>query len=62
MSRFLRILANGSSEFLTSISSAVMGLMLNFFLLKYGGTSAVAAFAIVMYVDKHHRYAELWPL
>lgn len=26
-------------------------MMLNFFLLKYGGTSAVAAFAIVMYVD-----------
>lgn len=51
VSRFLRILANGSSEFLTSISSAIMGLMLNFFLLKYGGTSAVAAFAIVMYVD-----------
>ena len=28
-----------------------MGLIMNIFLLKYGGTSAVAAFAIVMYVD-----------
>ncbi len=51
LAQFLRIMANGSSEFLTSISSAIMGLILNIFLLKYGGTSAVAAFAIVMYVD-----------
>ena len=44
LAQFLRVLANGSSEFLTSIASAIMGL-------KYGGTAAVAAFAIVMYVD-----------
>ena len=51
LAQFLRVLANGSSEFLTSIASAIMGLIMNIFLLKYGGTSAVAAFAIVMYVD-----------
>lgn len=51
LAQFLRILVNGSSEFLTSIASAIMGVVMNIFLLKYGGTSAVAAFAIVMYVD-----------
>lgn len=46
-----RILANGSSEFLSNIATSVMGMVMNLFLLRYGGTQAVAAFAIVMYVD-----------
>lgn len=48
---FLRILANGSSEFFSSISMSIMSIVFNFFLLKYGGTTAVAAFSIIMYVD-----------
>ncbi len=48
---FFRILANGSSEFFSNISMSVMSVVYNFFLLKYGGTTAVAAFSVIMYVD-----------
>ena len=48
---FLQILANGSSEFFSNISMSVMSVVYNFFLLKYGGTIAVAAFSVIMYVD-----------
>ena len=48
---FLRILANGSSEFFSSISMSIMSIVFNFFLLKYGGTTGVAAFSVIMYVD-----------
>ena len=48
---FLRILANGSSEFFSSISMSVMSVVYNFFLLAYGGTTGVAAFSVIMYVD-----------
>lgn len=48
---FFRILANGASEFFGSISMSVMSIVFNFFLLRYGGTTAVAAFSVIMYVD-----------
>lgn len=48
---FGRILANGSSEFFSNISFSVMAMTYNFFLLKYGGTTGVAAFSVIMYVD-----------
>ena len=48
---FFRILANGSSEFFSSISMSVMSIVYNLFLLKYGGTTGLAAFSVVMYVD-----------
>lgn len=48
---FLKILANGSSEFFSNISMSVMSVVYNFFLLAYGGTTALAAFSVVMYVD-----------
>lgn len=51
LSAFLRILANGSSEFFSSISMSVMSVVHNFFLLSYGGTNAVAAMSVVFYVD-----------
>ncbi len=51
LKNFLCILANGSSEFFSNIASSVMSVILNLFLLKYGGTTAVAAFSVVMYVD-----------
>ena len=47
----IRIVANGSSEFFGSVSMSVMSIVFNFFLLKYGGTTAVAAFSVIMYVD-----------
>lgn len=51
IARFFRIIANGSSEFFSTVSISVMSVVMNLFLLKYGGTTAVAAFSIVMYVD-----------
>ena len=48
---FLRILANGSSELFSNISMSVMSVVYNFFLLAYGGTTGVAAFSVIMYVD-----------
>ena len=47
----LRILANGSSEFFSSVSMSIMSIVFNFFLLRYGSTTAVAAFSVIMYVD-----------
>jgi len=49
--QFFRIVANGSSELFSSIATSIMSVVMNLFLLKYGGTTAVAAFSIVMYVD-----------
>ncbi len=51
VSVFLKILANGSSEFFSNISMSVMSIVYNFFLLTYGGTTGVAAFSVIMYVD-----------
>ncbi len=51
LSNFFRILANGFSEFFSNISMSVMSVVYNLFLLKYGGTTAVAAFSVIMYVD-----------
>ncbi len=48
---FFTIMANGSSEFLSNSAMSIMSLVFNFFLLKYGGTTAVAAFSVIMYVD-----------
>ena len=48
---FFRILANGSSEFFSSISMSIMSVAYNFFLLLNGGTTAVAAFSVILYVD-----------
>lgn len=45
------LLANGSSEFFSSIAGSVLMLILNSVLLHLAGSMAVAAFSIVMYVD-----------
>ena len=47
----MHILANGSSEFFSNISMSVTSIVYNFFLLKHGATTAVAAFSVIMYVD-----------
>lgn len=48
---FFHIIANGASEFFSTISMSIMSIIMNVFLLRYGGTTAIAAFSIVMYVD-----------
>ena len=47
----LYIVYNGSSEFFSNISSSIMSIITNGFLLYYGGPVGVAAFSIVMYID-----------
>lgn len=49
--QFSQIIVNGMSEFFSSISASVTSIILNLFLLHYGGTTAVAAFSVVMYAD-----------
>ena len=46
-----RILINGSSEFFVSIAGSLMAVVMNVVLLRLGGATAVAAIAIVEYVD-----------
>lgn len=48
---FIKILFNGSSEFFSNAAGSVMSVIMNLFLLNYGGTTAVAAFSVVMYID-----------
>ena len=50
--KFARIAANGASEFFGSIATSIMSVIMNLFLLRFGGTTAVAAFSVVMYVDE----------
>jgi putative MATE family efflux protein len=47
----LSILANGSSEFFGSLSISVTSVIVNVYLLRLGGTTAVAAFSILSYAD-----------
>ena len=47
----LQIIYNGSSEFFSNISSSIMSIITNAFLLYYGGPLGVAAYSIVMYID-----------
>lgn len=45
------ILANGASEFFSSIAGSILMVILNSVLLRLSGSMAVAAFSIVLYVD-----------
>lgn len=45
------IVANGSSELFSNISSSVFMVLLNTALLRISGSQAVAAFSIVLYID-----------
>lgn len=47
----LNVMANGSSEFFSNISSSVCMVLFNAVLMRLAGYRAVAAFSIVMYVD-----------
>lgn len=46
----LRVLGNGFSEFVSNISSSVVGMVYNFQLMKYAGEDGVAAYGVLMYV------------
>ncbi len=47
----LGIIYNGSSEFFSNISGSVMAVIMNSFLLHFGGAVGVAAYSIVMYIE-----------
>lgn len=49
--QFGKMLANGSSEFFNNISESILAFILNIVLLDLGGTTAVAAVSIVMYIE-----------
>lgn len=51
ISKFGRAVFNGASEFFSTIAVSVISVIMNLVLLKFGGTTAVAAFSVVMYVD-----------
>ena len=46
-----RIIINGSSEFFVSIAGYLLAVVMNVVLLRLGGSTAVAAIAIVEYID-----------
>lgn len=50
-SEFFSLLYNGSSEFLSSIASSFMAIIMNSVLLLFGGTVAVASYGSVLYID-----------
>ncbi len=46
----LKVFTNGSSELITNISMALVGMLYNIQLLKYAGENGVAAYGVLMYV------------
>lgn len=49
--QFMKLVANGSSEFFANIASSIFSFILNIVLLSIGGATAVAAMSVVMYVE-----------
>ncbi|MGI6201263.1 MAG: MATE family efflux transporter, partial [Christensenellales bacterium] len=47
----LKACANGSSEMVSNATSAVIGIVYNFQLLKYAGENGVASYGVLMYVQ-----------
>lgn len=47
----LKACANGSSEMVSNATSAVIGMLYNFQLLKYAGENGVASYGVLMYVQ-----------
>lgn len=43
--------SNGSSEFMSSVSSSIVGMLYNFQLMKYAGESGISAYGVLMYVS-----------
>ena len=51
ISALIKVLTNGSSELMSSISMSLVGMLFNVQLLKYAGDNGVAAYGVVMYVN-----------
>ncbi|MCM1282013.1 MAG: MATE family efflux transporter [Muribaculaceae bacterium] len=51
VSPILKACANGSSEMVSNATSAVIGILYNFQLLKYAGENGVASYGVLMYVQ-----------
>lgn len=47
----LKACSNGSSEFMSSISGSLVGMLYNIQLIKYAGENGVAAYGVLMYVS-----------
>ena len=47
----LKACVNGSSEMISNATSAIIGIIYNFQLLKYAGESGVASYGVLMYVQ-----------
>ncbi len=47
----IKTMTNGSSEFVSSISMSVVGMLYNAQLMKYAGENGVAAYGVLMYVS-----------
>ncbi len=47
----LKACANGSSEFLSNVSTSLVGMLYNAQLLEYAGNDGVAAYGVIMYVN-----------
>ncbi|HMM07380.1 MAG TPA: MATE family efflux transporter [Clostridiales bacterium] len=47
----MTILANGSPSFFSNIAGRITSVILNVFLIRMGGTAAVSAYGVLMYVD-----------
>lgn len=47
----LKTFTNGSSELMTSMSSAVVGMLCNLQLMKLGGENGIAAYGVIIYVN-----------
>lgn len=51
MKSIKKAITNGISEFVTSISMSIVGILYNMQLLKYAGEDGVAAYGVIMYVN-----------
>ena len=51
VSSIKKAITNGMSEFVSSISMSVVGILYNMQLLKYAGEDGVAAYGVIMYVN-----------
>ncbi len=47
----LKVCSNGSSEFLSNVSSSLISILYNLQLLKYAGENGVASYGVLMYVS-----------
>ena len=48
---FLSVFVNGCPTFLSNIAGRITSILMNYFLLLYGGETAVSAYGILMYAD-----------